>query len=172
MSHVSQGPDDLYRQARNVAVAVSFGKQTGESCYAPNPYATHREFVNALVSHIHYLERIGDPNRLITPDVERFKKLCRENPAKPFNGTEEKAMKKQVECENPEIVAGIDVDEVKRIANWTGFISKKPDVEIQENRLQYLRELLEFIETMPDKDHEVGQFYDRGMAAIAARSRK
>ena len=72
MAHISQGSDHLYREARNIAVAVSFGKETGNSCYAKNPYRTHEEFINALVSHIRYLQRIGDPNGLVNPDVKKF----------------------------------------------------------------------------------------------------
>ena len=79
MAHISGGSDDLYLQARNIAVSLSFGKETADSCYSENPYPTKREFINGLLSHINYLKRIHDPNGFLNPDVKKFERLCREN---------------------------------------------------------------------------------------------
>ena len=61
MAHISQGEDHVYLEARNTAVLIGFGVGTDENCYAPNPFPSRGDFINALLSHIAHLRAVGDP---------------------------------------------------------------------------------------------------------------
>ena len=168
MVHISQGDDHLYREARNVAVLVAFGEGTAKSAYIDDGYETHEKFVSALLSHIAYLERIGDPNRLVTHDVKKFVKLCGRNSAKPFKETEEKTMEKQNERENPEVM-GLDFEEAYKIGKLTQFtIPINPDGHIIGDREEYIRGLIDHIDSLRtwDISPEIRDWQAKARAAI------
>ena len=166
MVHIAQGDDHLYREARNVAVLVKFGAETGRSAYAPDPYYTHGEFITRLLSHISHLKRIGDPDRLITLEVRKFEQLCRGNSTKNF--TEGKTMEKQNERENPEVM-GLDFEEAYKIGKLTQFtIPINPDGHIIGDREEYIRGLIDHIDSLRtwDISPEIRDWQAKARAAI------